>query len=145
MLERTRCIRTYFSACSRDFSDSFWGPGGVPRVSLVIISSCHCIHCLRPAVLRSGLKFGLLQRYSTSSKHTTQNMSTGPLCEASGADSTTRIFELEQLVRDKLKWLPAVYNYILYWDALVKLCEERRNMMVVASHWRKCRNRRGRH
>ena len=61
-------------------------------------------------------------------------MSTGPLCEASGADSTTRIFELEQLVRDKLKWLPAVYNYILYWDALVKLCEERRNMVVVAWH-----------
>jgi hypothetical protein len=71
-------------------------------------------------------------------------MSAGPLwiAEASGADSTTRVFELEQLVREKLKWLPAVY--ILYWDALVKLCEERRNMMVVAWH-RIGGNRRGLH
>jgi len=51
---------------SRDFSDSFQGPGGVPRVGLVIISSCH--HCLRPGHgSPPEWPFGLLQRYSTSS------------------------------------------------------------------------------
>ncbi|KAG0695606.1 CRAL TRIO domain-containing protein [Suillus ampliporus] len=56
--------------------------------------------------------------------------------EAWNADSASRIFEPEQLVQDGWNGSqPFVYSHAVYWEALVKQCEERRSRMVAV--WRR--------
>jgi hypothetical protein len=56
--------------------------------------------------------------------------------EASGAASgESRVFELDQLVKDSWNGSQQfVYSHAAYWEALVKLCEERRTRMAAAWH-----------
>ncbi|KAG1839542.1 CRAL TRIO domain-containing protein [Suillus subalutaceus] len=55
--------------------------------------------------------------------------------EAWDADSTSRVFEPDQLIQEG--WIGSqrfVYSHAVYWEALVTLCEERRSRMVAAWH-----------
>ncbi|KAG1729620.1 CRAL-TRIO domain-containing protein [Suillus paluster] len=57
--------------------------------------------------------------------------------EAWSADSasTSRVFEPGQLVQEGWNGSqPFTYSHAVYWEALVKLCEERRSRMVAAWH-----------
>ena len=55
--------------------------------------------------------------------------------ETSGADNASRVFELDQLVKDSWNGSQLfTYSHDVYWEALVKLCEERRTSMVAAWH-----------
>lgn len=55
--------------------------------------------------------------------------------EAWSANSGSRVFEPEQLVQEGWNGSqPFVYSHAVYWEALVKLCEERRSRMVAAWH-----------
>lgn len=55
--------------------------------------------------------------------------------EAWDADSTTRVFEPTQLIQEGWNGSQQfMYSHCVYWDALVKLCEERRSRMFVAWH-----------
>lgn len=55
--------------------------------------------------------------------------------EAWSDNSGSRVFELGQLVQEGWNGSqPFVYSHAVYWEALVKLCEERRSRMVAAWH-----------
>jgi hypothetical protein len=55
--------------------------------------------------------------------------------EAWDADSTTRVFEPDQLIQEGWNGSqPFMYSHCVYWEALVKLCEERRSRMFVVWH-----------
>lgn len=55
--------------------------------------------------------------------------------EAWSANSESRVFEPDQLVQEGWNGSqPFVYSHTIYWEALVKLCEERRSRMVAAWH-----------
>lgn len=57
--------------------------------------------------------------------------------EAWSADinSASRVFEPEQLVQDSWNGSqPFIYSQAIYWEALVKLCEERRSRMLAVWH-----------
>jgi hypothetical protein len=55
--------------------------------------------------------------------------------EAPGTDNASRVFELDQLVKDSWNGSQLfIYSHAVYWEALVKLCEERRTNMVAAWH-----------
>jgi hypothetical protein len=49
--------------------------------------------------------------------------------------AASRVFEPEQLVQEGWNGSqPFVYSQAVYWEALVKLCEERRSRMIAAWH-----------
>ncbi|KAG2131312.1 CRAL TRIO domain-containing protein [Suillus clintonianus] len=53
--------------------------------------------------------------------------------EAWSADSALRVFEPDQLIQEGWNGSqPFVYSHAVYWEALVKLCEERRSSMFAA-------------
>ncbi|KAG2087346.1 CRAL TRIO domain-containing protein [Suillus cothurnatus] len=55
--------------------------------------------------------------------------------EAWDVDSTSRVFEPDQLIQEGWNGLQQfTYSHCVYWEALVKLCEERHSRMFVAWH-----------
>ncbi|OJA17109.1 hypothetical protein AZE42_02600 [Rhizopogon vesiculosus] len=55
--------------------------------------------------------------------------------DASSADSASRVFELDQLAKDGWNGSQLfMYSHAVYWEALVKLCEDRRTSMAAAWH-----------
>ncbi|KAG1764285.1 CRAL-TRIO domain-containing protein, partial [Suillus placidus] len=55
--------------------------------------------------------------------------------EAWSANSASQVFEPGQLVREGWNGSQSfIYSHAVYWEALAKLCEERRSRMVVALH-----------
>jgi hypothetical protein len=55
--------------------------------------------------------------------------------EAWDVDSTSRVFEPDQLIQEGWNGLQQfTYSHCVYWKALVKLCEERHSRMFVAWH-----------